>query len=164
MSSANHFAMTVNSPLRFALSLGSLHLGRKIDFGTPGFGASLGALLHVSASRQFGHSRVFPRRKIDMSAATADALLPPRWLTAVCAALYIAMLGIGIGLDALVTVKIPLVEGSFSVRSARCQTRGTQWTRGLQGALSRVAPKALPRVLPLLAHRLCSPCSVPLIG
>ena len=164
MSSASHFATTVDLPLRSALGLGSFHLGRKIDLGTPGFGASLCARVHVSASRQSGHPRVFLRRKIDMSAATADALLPPRWLTAVCAALYIAMSGIGIGLDALVTVKIPLVEGSFSVRSARCQTLGTQLARGLLGALSRVALKALPRVHPLLAHRLCSPCSVPLIG
>ena len=99
-----------------------------------------------------------------MSAATADALLLPQWLTAVCAVLYIAMLGTGIGLDALVTDKIPLVEGSFSVRSARCQTLGTQLARGLLGALSRVALKALPRAFPLLAHRLCSPCSVPLTG
>ena len=164
MSSSSHFAMTVDLPLRFASSLGSLHLGRKIDFGTLGFGASLCARVHVSASRQSGHPRAFLRRRIDMSAATADALLPPRWLTAVCAALYIAMSGIDIGLDALVTVKIPLVEGSFSVLFARCQTMGTQWTRGLLGALSRVAPKALPRFLPLLAHRLCFPCSVPLIG
>ena len=164
MSSASHFAMTVGLPLRFALGLGSFHLGRKIDFGTLGFGASLCALLHVSASRQSVHLRVFLRRKIDTSAATADALLPPRWLTAVCAVLYIAMLGTGIGLDALVTDKTPLVEGSFNVRSARCQTLGTQLARGLLGALSRVALKAFPQVLPLLAHRLCSPCSVPLIG
>ena len=164
MSSASHFAMTVNSPLRFALSFGSLHLGRKIDFGTLGFGASLCALLHVSAFRQLGHSRVFPRRKIDMSAATADALSPPRWLIAAYAALYIAMLGIGIGLDALVTDKTPLVEGSFNVRSARCQTLGTQLARGFRGALSRAARKAPPWVHPLLTHRLCSPCSVPLIG
>ena len=164
MSSANHFAMTVNSPLRSALSLGSLHLGRKIDFGTLGFGASLCARVHVSASRQSGHPRAFLRRRIDMSAATADALLLPQWLTAVCAVLYIAMLGTGIGLDALVTDKIPHVEGSFNVRSARCQTLGTQLARGLLGALSRVALKALLRVLPLLAHRLCSPCSVLLIG
>ena len=164
MSSASHYAMTVDLPFLSALGLGSFHLGRKIDLGTLGFRASLCALLHVSASRQSGHPRVFLRRKIDMSAATADALLPPRWLTAVCAALYIAMLGTGTGLDALVTDKTPLVEGSFNVRSARCQTLGTQLARGLHGALSRVAPKALPRVHPLLAHRLCSPCSVPLTG
>ena len=164
MGSASHFAMTVDLPLRFASSLGSLHLGRKIDFGTLGFGASLCALLHVSASRQSGHPRVFLRRKIDMSAATADALSLPQWLTAVCAVLYIAMLGTGIGLDALVTDKIPLVEGSFSVRSARCQTLGTQPARGLRGALPRVARQALPWAPPLPAHRPCSPFSVPLIG
>ena len=164
MSSASHYAVTVDLPFLSALGLGSFHLGRKIDLGTLGFGASLCALLHVSASRQSVHPRVSLRRKIDTSAATADALLPPRWLTAVCAVLYIAMLGTGTGLDALVTDKIPLVEGSFNVRSARCQTLGTQLARGLHGALPRAAPKASLRVRPLLARRLCSPCSVPLIG
>ena len=126
MGSASHFAMTVDLPLRFAPNLGSFHLGRKIDSGTLGFGALLCALLHVSASRQSGHPRVFLRRKIDMSAATADALSPQRWLTAAYAALSIAMSGIDIGLDAPATVRTPPVEGSFSVRSARCQTMGTR--------------------------------------
>ena len=104
MSSMSDFAVAVGSPLRCALNLGSSHLGRKIDFGTFGFGAPLCALLRVPASRQSGLSRVLPRRKIDTSAVTADALSSLRWLTAAYAALSIAMSGIDIGLDALATV------------------------------------------------------------